>query len=562
MKMKKALACIVASFSIISSLSLQVVSSVSGTSDTGSDDGKMRSSITAQRFAEEMGLGINLGNTMEAYDATNCESASYKWPPIVGNNKPENYEKVWGAVETTQKVIDGMKDAGFKTVRIPVFWGNMMKNDGTFTISDEYIGRVKEIVDYCRNDGLYTVINIHHFDEFIIRRYSKEKCVEIFTNLWTQIANYFKDYSDYLVFEGFNEYLGGGQIGSNGKITDLPRDEGYDWTNKMNQAFVSAVRATGGNNANRMLVVSGYWTNIDLTTNSNFKIPTDTVKDRLMVSVHYVDNSMYWTNQIGNENWKTYSINQCNLLKKAFSDKGIPVFIGETTSVYPSENFAGNATVKKSSDALDYILRLITSYDFVPVLWDTNNNFYSRTQYKIKSSTDSEVIKNLSKEIEPAPTQPSEPSSEDTSASPDPTKTSAEPKPTKNIIGGSSNTLSREQIVKRNKNTVQKAMKQAKITKLTVKSKSKKKINVSWKKVKKAKGYQVQVSTNKKFKKSKIIFKKDVKKTKLTIKNKRIKSKKTYFVRVRAFAAYKDTNNKTIRVYSKWNKQLRKVKTK
>lgn len=93
MKMKKALACIVASFSIISSLSLQVVSSVSGTSDTGSDDGKMRSSITAQRFAEEMGLGINLGNTMEAYDATNCESASYKWPPIVGNNKPENYEK-------------------------------------------------------------------------------------------------------------------------------------------------------------------------------------------------------------------------------------------------------------------------------------------------------------------------------------------------------------------------------------------------------------------------------------------------------------------------------------
>lgn len=105
-------------------------------------------------------------------------------------------------------------------------------------------------------------------------------------------------------------------------------------------------------------------------------------------------------------------------------------------------------------------------------------------------------------------------------------------------------------------------MKQAKILKLTVKSKSKKKINVSWKKVKKAKGYQVQVSTNKKFKKSKIVLTKNLKKTKLNIKNKKIKSKKTYYVRVRAYAAYKDKNNKAVKVYSKWNKKLRKVRVK
>ena len=103
-------------------------------------------------------------------------------------------------------------------------------------------------------------------------------------------------------------------------------------------------------------------------------------------------------------------------------------------------------------------------------------------------------------------------------------------------------------------------MKQAKLNSLKVKSGAKKKISASWKKVKKAKGYEVQVSAKKNFKK--VIFKKDLNKTKLTIKNKNIKSKKTYYVRVRAYAAYKDANNKTVKVYSKWNKQLRKVKVK
>ncbi len=104
-------------------------------------------------------------------------------------------------------------------------------------------------------------------------------------------------------------------------------------------------------------------------------------------------------------------------------------------------------------------------------------------------------------------------------------------------------------------------IKQAKITKLTLKSKSKKKINVTWKKVSKAKGYQVQVSAKKNFKK--VIFNKNLKKTKLTIKNKKIKSKKTYYVRVRAYTTYKDVNNKPVNVYSSWSKKTgKKVKVK
>ena len=122
-----------------------------------------------------------------------------------------------------------------------------------------------EIVDYCENAGLYAVINIHHFDEFIIRRNSLEDCEEIFTNLWTQIAEYFKDYPYTVVFEGYNEYLGGNQFDKNGKLVELSKSDAYKLTNALNQAFVSAVRATGGNNAARVLIISGYLTNIDNT---------------------------------------------------------------------------------------------------------------------------------------------------------------------------------------------------------------------------------------------------------------------------------------------------------
>lgn len=89
-------------------------------------------SPTAQKVASEMGIGLNLGNTMEAYNASDCEKITYEWIPVVGSNTPRDYETYWGAVETTQEVIDGIKAEGFNTVRIPVFWGNMMKNDGTY----------------------------------------------------------------------------------------------------------------------------------------------------------------------------------------------------------------------------------------------------------------------------------------------------------------------------------------------------------------------------------------------------------------------------------------------
>lgn len=351
---------------------------------------------TASEMAENMGIGLNLGNTMESYSADGCEKPSYEWMPVVGNNTPPDYETLWGAVETTQEVIDGIKAEGFDTVRIPVYWGNMMENDGTYTINSDYIARIKEIVDYCQNDDLYTVINIHHFDEFIIRRNSTEKCREIFTVIWTQIAEYFKDYPYTLVFEGYNEYLGGNQFDESGELAELPKKDAYEMTNVLNQAFVDAVRATGGKNAERVLIVSGYWTNIDNTSSPEFVMPADTVSDRLMVSVHYVDNLMYWINKIGGEDWLNYTDGQIELLNKAFTEKNIPVFLGETSAGYPASNFDANAVYKDSAECVKIILNKLIDNGFVPVIWDVNDNFYSRTEYRIKSDDNRRVIRELS----------------------------------------------------------------------------------------------------------------------------------------------------------------------
>lgn len=355
----------------------------------------------AAYIAKDMKLGWNLGNTMEAYQANNCEKITFTWIPRIGSNTPSNYEQCWHAPVTTQEMIDGIKKAGFNTVRIPVFWGNMMENNGKWEINADYINRVREIVDYCMKDDLYAVVNIHHFDEFIIRRNNLEDCKTIITNIWTQIASYFQNYSEKLVFEGFNEYLGGQQFNEKGRLTDLPKKEAYELVNTLNDAFVQAVRSTGGQNKDRVLIISGYWTNIDLTSAKDFLIPQDSASNKLMVSVHYVDNSMFWERKIGGQKWLDYIDNQIMKLDRAFTDKGIPVFLGETTSGYPGQNITGDI-YKTSSECLEYVLGKLTQHGFVPVLWDTENDwsFYNRRKACIRDKKNQEVIDRIREELE------------------------------------------------------------------------------------------------------------------------------------------------------------------
>ena len=210
------------------------------------------------------------------------------------------------------------------------------------------------------------------------------------------MPSFFNNYSEKLIFEGFNEYLGGKQFDKSGFLRELRRDQGYNLTNAMNKAFVNAVRSTGKNNAERVLIISGYWTNIDLTTAKEFIIPDDIAENKLMVSVHYVDNSMYWSSQIGSQQWVKYIDSQCALLDKAFTSKGIPVFLGETTANYPAERLRGKL-YPKSHECLEYVLTKLLEHGFVPVIWDTHNDhsFYDRNACIIRNENDRAVIEKV-----------------------------------------------------------------------------------------------------------------------------------------------------------------------
>lgn len=118
-----------------------------------------------------------------------------------------------------------------------------------------------------------------------------------------------------------------------------------------------------------------------------------------MVSVHYVDNMMYWINKIGGEDWLGYTDYQIELLKNAFISKNIPVFMGETSVNYPASNFDPSAIYRTSSECVDIILRKLVDNGIVPVIWDVNDNFYSRTEYRIKNDSDRKVIRELADEI-------------------------------------------------------------------------------------------------------------------------------------------------------------------
>lgn len=372
----------------VMSLVLVAVIALSAVSCAKSDDGTMNLDKTAFDYAREMGIGINIGNTFDGFYSNLGNKTS--GCSVIGENTPLDYEKCWGAIETTQEIIDGIRDAGFKTVRIPVYWGNMMEDDDTYTINEDFLARVKEVVDYCRNDDLYVVVNMHHYDEYLIKNKPRDELIKAVDIIWTQIANAFIDYSDYLVFEGFNE-----NVGSKREEDNFTDDEIYDYVNEINQTFVDAVRKTGGNNANRLLIISGYHTNIDRTTDARFLMPTDTVADRMMVSVHYIDNACYWENRIGGGYWEYYSKSQCELLKEAFIDKGIPVFVGEFSTGYPPENFDKNAIHTTEEACVEYLLDMSIGYGFTPVFWDTCNDYYSRTNCEIVKPEDQDVVNRI-----------------------------------------------------------------------------------------------------------------------------------------------------------------------
>ncbi len=338
------------------------------------DNGVMREGLTALEATRLMGNGINLGNTLEACD----NNVGIK------TNAPLSYETHWGQPKTTQAMIDGMKAAGFDTIRIPVAWMTNATHlyEGDYTIDADYMDRVEEVVRYARKAGMYVIIN-DHWDGGWYGMFGSESAetralaMEAYKGMWQQIAERFRDYSDYLIFESANEELGGRfdenspLYCSDSVVTYLTDDERYALTNEINQTFVDVVRATGGNNATRFLLIAGYSTDINQTCDDRFQMPKDTVDSKLMVSVHYYDPWSYCgaSSAVSATKWGKVSdyeyLDQQLAKMTKFTEAGYGVVIGEYGALPCSDGLKDNTLAYHTA-----FLDACTKYDLTNCLWD------------------------------------------------------------------------------------------------------------------------------------------------------------------------------------------------
>ena len=353
---------------------LMLIPCVGSAEEAVVDNGVMREGLTALEATRLMGNGINLGNTLEACD----NNVGIK------TNAPLSYETHWGQPKTTQAMIDGMKAAGFDTIRIPVAWMTNATHlyEGDYTIDADYMDRVEEVVRYARKAGMYVIIN-DHWDGGWYGMFGSESAetralaMEAYKGMWQQIAERFRDYSDYLIFESANEELGGRfdenspLYCSDSVVTYLNDDERYALTNEINQTFVDVVRATGGNNATRFLLIAGYSTDINQTCDDRFQMPKDTVDSKLMVSVHYYDPWSYCgaSSAVSATKWGKvsdyeYLDQQLEKMTK-FTEAGYGVVIGEYGALPCSDGLKDNTLAYHTA-----FLDACTKYNLTNCLWD------------------------------------------------------------------------------------------------------------------------------------------------------------------------------------------------
>jgi len=316
---------------------------------------------TANEVAQDMYPGWNLGNTLEACDANN----------LFNNNGGTACETGWQPTTTTKEVIDAVKAAGFKSVRIPCSWICGHVSGGTEAnpqIDAAWMARVKQIVDYCVDDGLYVVLNDHWDGGWIevqgftsstssFRAMTDDEInakIVTMKSLWTRIAEAFKGYDEHVIFAGLNEPFQEYNLFSSRHeaLTSILL--------KYNKAFVEAVRATGGNNANRILVVQGPSVNIASTVNY---MPASSLPEE----AHSTNHNATW----GEE---SYIQEQFGNLKTAFTSKGFPVIIGEYAglqrTITGGDQTKHNASVKAFYQCVN---EYATNNGIVAFAWDTND---------------------------------------------------------------------------------------------------------------------------------------------------------------------------------------------
>lgn len=311
---------------------------------------------TATEAVKNMRIGWNLGNTLES----NSGDTLNMWIEHWTDRSPSKYETAWGQPVVNPALFQMLKQAGFNAVRVPVTWYPHMEATFQFKGSDNsiwypwkdplgtqiqqtWIKRVHQVVDYVISQGMYCILNVHHdtgasntawliADEKVYNQQHQR-----FEAVWQQIAEEFRDYDEHLLFEGYNEMLDSkrswcfASFGANGGYDASIAKSAYNAINSYAQSFVNTIRATGGNNLQRNLVVctygacdgSGTWNSHLKDPLKEMKLPEDVVSEHLIFEVHSypkIDNLTTAKNEVSNliKSWNSHLIS-----------KGAPLIVGE-----------------------------------------------------------------------------------------------------------------------------------------------------------------------------------------------------------------------------------------
>lgn len=296
---------------------------------------------TAKDAVKNMGVGWNLGNTLDANDATKT------WKTTA------EHETCWGQPVTKPELLKMMKEAGFGAIRVPITWYQEMDADGK--VNDAWMKRVKEVVDYVIDNGMYCIINVHHdtgADSGNYKSWLKASTSSYNTNkakyegLWKQIAEQFKDYDQKLLFESYNEMLDE----KNTWNEPVDKTDGYKAINSYAKSFVTTVRATGGNNKDRNLVVNTYSASSTPDAMQNLDLPEES--NHIIFQIHSYPN---WQNK---SNAKKEIDNLISNIKSKLLDRA-PVIVGEyaTFTTWPSEIDYYAKDKEVALYAMDYLIQ-------------------------------------------------------------------------------------------------------------------------------------------------------------------------------------------------------------
>ncbi|WP_455056603.1 cellulase family glycosylhydrolase [Jutongia sp.] len=370
---KKAMAIVLSMAMVATSLSLPNM-----TAKTAQAAGSSFQNLNQSQITEAMGVGYNLGNSLEAASSGTPNETAYGNPKL------------------TEDLVLAAKDAGFKSIRIPVSYLSMIDDNNGYKIDSSWLDRVQQVVDYCVDNDMYAIVNMHgdgyttvNGGWLLCGSGNQTQIKAKYKACWEQIADRFKNYDEHLIFESMNEEFDG--------TYGTPSRTAYANINAYNQIFVDTVRKSGGNNNQRWLLIPGWNTNIDYTAGDyGFEMPTDNYlssniasgQKRIMISVHYYDPwdfcgtesgaTTQWGDSVTDASKKaswgdeSYMVSQFKKMYTKFVSQGYPVVIGEFGAINKENYDSQNKTCR--AEYYQKVCYYAKQYGMIPVAWDNGYN--------------------------------------------------------------------------------------------------------------------------------------------------------------------------------------------